>query len=142
MDRILIYKNKISKTYYDADKRVIYYEFAGIMDRKATEIQLNFVLDFVRSREVYGMLLDIRKLMGSFSKLLSFLQEVYYPIMLERGLYCKAIVVSNDIITNHLAEQLHKMLVGIGVKANIFHEIHDANEWMVKILEEKITTAK
>jgi hypothetical protein len=66
MDRILIYKNKISKTYYDADKGIIYYEFAGIMDRKATEIQLNFVLDFVRGREVYGMLSDISGLIGSF----------------------------------------------------------------------------
>ena len=137
MERVLIYKNKISKTYYDAEKSIIYYEFAGIIDRKATEIHLNAVLDFVKDKKVKGILTDISKLIGSFSKLLPFLKDVYYPLMIERGLYCKATVVSNDIITSHLSERLQEVLIKIGIKSNIFNNVPDAEEWMSKVLAEK-----
>lgn len=66
MNRELIYKNKISETYYDPDNRVISYIYSGIMDRKITEVQLRAALDFLEDKTVYGIYLDIRYLMGSF----------------------------------------------------------------------------
>lgn len=142
MNRILVYKNKISKTYYDPDKGILFYEYAGIMDRKATELQIKSVLEFVKDKDVHGILLDIRKLMGSFLKFIPYLREIYYPTLIARRLYCKTIVVSKDIITSRLSEKLYDLLIELGVKASIFNNLSEAEEWLDKMLTERINAHK
>jgi len=140
MNRKLIYKNKISETYYDTDNKVIRYVYSGIMDRKITEEQIQAVLDFSKDKTVYGIYLDIRYLMGSFSKFFDYLREVYYPFMIDHGLYCKVIVVSDDLITNHLTELLYNMLCDLGIKARVFKKPAEAEQWLDEVLVKKIAT--
>ncbi len=142
MNRILVYKNKISKTYYYAEKGIIFYEYAGIIDKKATELQIKSVLEFVKDKEVRGVLLDIRKLLGSFLKFIPYLREIYYPTLIARGLYCKTIVVSKDIITNRLSEKLYDLLIELGVKASVYNNISEAEDWLDSMLAERKNSNK
>lgn len=138
MNRELIYKNKISETYYDHDNSVISYIYSGNMDRKITKVQLQAVLDFLEDKTVYGIYLDIRYLMGSFSKLLEYLKKDYYPFMLNHGLHCKVIVVSKDLITSHLSKLLYDILSDLGINARVFKNPTETKKWLEEVLAKRI----
>ena len=103
---MIIYKDKISTIEYDHVSQNITYSERGIANKELLLSQLRSVMEFSKTQTISSVIADFRNMRGSFKSIFDFLNEIYYPTLKSRGLICNAIVVSDDIINNHLANLL------------------------------------
>lgn len=127
---ITIHENAISKTAYDPETRLLFLEFYGLMNRDLGLEQIDRILDYIREKEVWGAVADIRRLRGSFIKIFEVLRNRYYPVVAGKGHRCKAIVVSDDIITEHLAEKLRDLIREFDMEVQVFKDRREAENWL------------
>ena len=129
---MLVFENKISSIEYDEKHKLITYTEHGISKKELIIDQLKAVIEFSETNSIIGIIADFRNLQGSFKNTFDFLNNQYYPIMKTRGLRCKAFVVSEDLINNHLANNLIDSLEQHGIKAALFSDSQKANNWVIK----------
>ena len=129
---MIVFTNKISTVEYDPKHKIITYSEHGIAKKDLIIDQLKAVIDFGETNSITGIIGDFRNLQGSFKNAFEFLNTEYYPLMKERGLICKAFVVSEDIINNHLANNLIESLEQHGIKAALFSTTQEASTWVIK----------
>jgi hypothetical protein len=130
-----IHENAISKTSYDPDTRLLTLEFYGLMKQDLGMEQITRILEFIEDSEVWGAVADIRRLRGSFIKVFDALRYAYYPVVAKKGHRCKAIVVSDDIITEHLAAKLRDMIQEFGMEVQLFKDREQAGIWIMDTLK-------
>ncbi len=129
---MIIFKNKISTIEYNEVNKLIVYTEHGIAKKDLIIDQLKAVIEFSKTNSITCIIADFRKLQGSFKKAFKFLNTEYYPTMKVRGLLCKAFVVSEDIINNHLANDLIGSLEKHGIKAALFSDTKKAFSWVIE----------
>jgi len=129
---MLVFENKISSINYDEKHKLITYTEHGISKKELIIDQLKAVIEFSESNSITGIIADFRNLQGSFKNTFEFLNTKYYPIMKARGLICKAFVVTEDIINNHLANNLIDTLAYHSIKASLFSDTQKAHNWVIK----------
>jgi hypothetical protein len=129
---MLIHENAISKTYYDPGTHLLTLEFYGLMQRDLGLEQIEKILKFIEDKEVWGAVADITRLRGSFIKIFETLRKNYYPAVGKKGHKCKAIVVSDDIITEHLAAKLKDLIYEFDMEVQIFKDREKADHWLLQ----------
>ena len=133
---MVIHENAISKSEYDVETHLLRLECFGLMDLELGMEQICKILDFLKDREIWGAIADIRHLRGSFIKLFDALGNIYYPVVAAKGHRCKAIVVSDDIITAHLAEKLRDVIREFKIEVRIFRDPESARSWILERLKD------
>lgn len=131
---MLIFENRISKSFYNSDEGIIRYEFYGRANPDLMIEQLGSMLEYTENRSVFGIFADIKKLQGSFIKIFDWLRDEYYPNLIPRGLTVIAFVVSTDLIAQSLTEKISEMLKEKGVKVKAFKNYEDAIAYFSKQL--------
>lgn len=127
---MVIYKDKISTIEYDEESHNVTYLENGLANRDLLLGQHQSVLDFSENARVTSVIADFRKLQGSFKSVFEYLNHTYYPTLKSRGLVCKAFIVSDDIINNHLTNLLVKDLKRQGIEAALFTNTKAAGKWV------------
>lgn len=127
---VIIYRDKISRIEYNKESQNITYYEHGFAKKELLIEQLKVVMEFSKTSSVYSVITDFRKLQGSFKNIFSYLNEEYYPALKSQGLKCKAFIVSEDIISNHLTNELVKNLKNKGIHAAIFSTTKAAAQWV------------
>lgn len=128
---MIITKNKLVTSYYDGDNKIISSVYAGRVNIELAVEHSENLLVFLVSNEVYGMVFDLRKLYGSFVKMLEYYKGIY-PITIKSGLTCIAYVSSDDIITNNLILKFQKMGTSFNVKTAVFDKYEEAKKWVTE----------
>lgn len=131
---MLIFENRISKSFYNVEEGIIRYEFYGRANPELMIEQLGTMLKYTEGKTVHGIFADIKKLQGSFIKIFDWLREEYYPNLIPRGLSVIAFVVSTDLIAQTLTEKISEMLKDQGVKVRAFRNYEDAITYFSKQL--------
>jgi hypothetical protein len=134
---IVIYRDKISTIEYDKKSHNITYVEHGFAKKELLIDQLKTVIEFSKTYSVSSVIADFRKLQGSFKNIFSYLNEEYYPALKSQGLKCKAFIVSEDIISNHLTNELVKDLKKLGINAAIFSTTKSAGNWVRECKNER-----
>lgn len=127
---MIIYKDKISTIEYDAESQNITYLEHGFAKKELLIDQLRAVMKFSKTAPVTSTIADYRKLQGSFKNIFEYLNQEYYPALKSQGLKCKAFIISEDIISNYLTNELVKDLKKQGIDAAIFSNRKSAGNWI------------
>ncbi len=127
---MIIYTDKISTIEYDKESQNITYVEHGFAKKELLIDQLRVVIEFSKTNPITSVIADFRKLQGSFKNVFSYLKEEYYPALKSQGLKSKAFIVSEDIISNHLTNELVKDLKKRGINAAIFSTTKAAGQWV------------
>ena len=120
-----IAENKQVTFQYDPDKKLLLSTYKGIFNFEIAKDSYNYLANLY----IVGKIADVRKLNGSFIKLMSEFKEKY-PILKERGLKAEAFVVSDDLMINNLISKLSKQLEGIGIDTYVCHTVEEAENWL------------
>ncbi len=97
--------------------------------------QIRKILEFIREKEIWGAVADITRLRGSFIKVLEVLRNTCYPAVEEKGHRCKAIVVSDDLITEHVATKLRDLIRDFNMNVQLFKDRIKVDGWIRKIIK-------
>lgn len=130
MQTMIIYKDKISTIEYDNENKNITYFEHGLSNKDLLMSQFRSVLEFSKKETISSVIADLRDLRGSYKNVFDYLNGTYYPTLKSRGLVCKAFVVSDDIINNHLAELLSEDLKKLGIESAVFSNPRAAGKWV------------
>lgn len=127
---MIIYKDKISTIEYDEQSQNITYLEHGFAKKELLIDQLRAVIEFSKKNHITSAIADFRKLQGSFKNIFEYLNIEYYPALKSQGLKCKAFVISEDIISTYLTNELVKDLKKQGIDAAIFSTTSSAGNWV------------
>lgn len=126
---MIIAKNKLVTSFYDRVHKIVTSVYVGRVNIElALEHSENLLL-FLTTNESKGMVFDVRKLYGSFAKMLDHYKEIY-PVTIKNGLRCIAYVISDDIITNNLILKFQEMGTSFNIKTSVFRKFEDAEKWV------------
>lgn len=112
-------------------------------NRKILKSTYKGIFKYNLAKEIYGELgdihfvakiADVRKLNGSFMKLMSEFREKY-PILRQHGLKAEAFVVSDDLMINNLVDKLCIQLNEIGIDTFVCTTLEEAENWLEKYLK-------
>ncbi len=127
---MIIYKDKISTIEYDKDSQNITYNERGFAKKELLIQQLKAVIDFSKTHYVASTIADFRRLQGSFKNIFEYLNSEYYPALKSQGIKCKAFIISEDIISTYLTNELVKDIRNLGIDAAIFSNTASAGNWV------------
>jgi hypothetical protein len=124
----IINGNSFATASYDAQTRMVYYEFVGVISVPLGMETLRKVMLFAEQRPVRGIVSNLLKLHGTFTNVTSFFEKEYYPHMIKNGLQCTAIVVPNDVFTKYAVAELTKKAGHF--QLHVFQEYKTAEGWV------------
>ncbi|MCB0497894.1 MAG: hypothetical protein KDC79_17270 [Cyclobacteriaceae bacterium] len=121
----IIAENKQAVFKYDPNRKLLLSTYKGIFNYDLAKESYNQI----EGVEVVGKIADVRKLNGSFMKLMSEFREKY-PILKKQGLAAEAFVISDDLMINNLVEKLRAQLKSIGIETYACQTIEEAESWI------------
>ena len=127
---MIIYKDKISTIEYDPESQNITYNERGFAKKELLINQLKAVIEFSKENRIASSIADYRRLQGSFKNVFEYLNTEYYPALKSQGMKCKAFIISEDIISTYLTNELVKDLRKQGIDAAIFSNTASAGSWV------------
>ncbi len=127
---MIIYKDKISTIEYDPESQNITYNERGFAKKELLINQLKAVMEFSKENRIASSIADYRRLQGSFKNVFEYLNTEYYPALKSQGMKCKAFIISEDIISTYLTNELVKDLKKQGIDAAIFSNTASAGNWV------------
>ncbi len=127
---ILIKENSAGKAEYDEENGIIYSRYKGIVDiNKSIEI-LEAQLTFVSDKTIKALHTDLSELKGTFTLLNNWLQEKFFPIMVQKKLICAAIIYSSDIFSQFAINDMIKRVGSTEIQT--FGDYKKAEEWVLE----------
>jgi hypothetical protein len=123
-----IYSNSSGSYSYDCEKKIVHSIFHGTVIIEENMKILKSVLNFTEQKEIFGLLVDSRKLAGSFSMINDYLIHVYYKTLVSRGLRYNAIIVPYDIFSYFSTENLVEQLDNLELKT--FSHVYQGQVWI------------
>jgi hypothetical protein len=133
---MVIEKNQIGTTSFNPEEKVIYESYIGRTNIKLIEDHFDKIIRFSHNNDIAGSVVDLRKLYGSFIKLLEIIETTYYPKMKKSGLRFQAVIISNDLIFENLYGKVSKLAAKFGIEAKLFRDYEKAIIWMDDNLKE------
>ena len=135
----LIYENKYGKAEYDRAARIVRTQYTGVAVTEAIKDYLSKVILFSEKQPIRHGITNLTQLKGTFTGAMDFIENEFYPKMIDNGLQTYAMVISNDIFTKFAADQLTKKIGG-KLDWRVFSSIEDAEKWtgsMIASLRQK-----
>ncbi len=136
---IIVTDNKLCKSIYDPKSKIIRSTYTGLANNKTNQILFQEHLDngiaLAKAHEIRGVLIDIRKLRGSYVRYFDFLEKVGYPTLKKSGFSHEAMVVSDDLIIANVTNRLLEILTRLQVKARVFNDLEEAGKWLRQQVE-------
>lgn len=122
--------NAFATAKYDLSRRIVFYEFVGLIRVPLGLETLRKVMEFSNHTPVRGIVSDLSKLQGTFTGATEFFEKEYYPHMIKNGLLCTGIVVPNDIFTKYAANELKKKVGNF--QLHVYENYKQAEQWVAE----------
>ncbi len=122
-----IYKDETSLVEYDPENQILYIIFRGMVNLTNTMNVFDGILNFSREHVIQGIVTDIRELKGTFTKLNEYISQEGLPFLIQQGLLCNSITLSDDIFSQFATEDLIKKMDDFEMRTFNNHE--EAIEW-------------
>jgi len=131
---MVIAQNKMGVTsFFEKEKLLISSYTAGEVDSDLVIEHLRKLIDFYKKNEILKSVVDVSEVLGSFAKIMAFLESDYYPVAIKNGLKVQAYVASDELIIKNLSLRLEMMASMFNVKSNVFKTRAEAENWVKKI---------
>lgn len=129
----LIKENSFAKAEYNPTTCIVYSRYAGDVNvNKALEV-LEAQLDFSKSHKVKAIQADLSGLKGTYTMLNEWLENNFFPVIIERGMICHAFIVSSDIFSEFATKDLIKRIGDF--EMGTFNETKKSEEWILEKLK-------
>ena len=138
MEKLLKYKtviltdNKLCYSVYKPEFKILHSTYKGVPNEKLFLQHLENILQFSESNQILGVLVDLRKLVGSYIKYFDYLENQKYPNLQHQGFSHEAFVISDDIIVANVTNKLIEVLARLNITAKIFSDLDKARDWLNK----------
>ncbi len=133
---VIVTDNKLCYSVYHTESKILHSTYSGLVNNKANQIlfqeHLANGIEFAKENEIRGIIVDIRKLRGSYVKYFDYLESTGYPALKKSGFTHEAIVVSDDLIIANVSRKLVDILTRLRVEARIFTGLREAETWLTK----------
>lgn len=127
---MIILQNKGGVSSFDKDSKIVTSVYNGRANIKLAKEHLAALMNFYETHEVMGAVVNLSGVYGSFSKLLDYLEEVFYPHVQSHGLKAQAYVVSDDLILRNLGQRLSNIVALQNIKVKVFKDEKGAEKWI------------
>ncbi len=132
MTLIHIDQNNLASVYFDEDNQIIIYKTESILaNQNIDKIQslLEQCMQLPDDQITIGEIVDLTNLRGNFKKIIDFLINTYYPVMHRRGMKKAAYVISNDLLSYSLVQDICDKNELVETKA--FYDMFQAEKWVL-----------
>jgi len=130
----LIFTNKMADIYFHPEPKILSVVYNGLVEYDLFEEVIEAVNNTAKTNGVHGTLADVSRLRGSFHRLLQYMEEIGFPLLVDHGLRIQAQIISDDIIMKNLISKVNKMLASLGVETRNFEDRKEGFEWLKKAL--------
>ncbi len=131
---MIIVEDKLGKTEYLEDKKIIASTYKGRVDRDMSFDHLAKVIEFYKNNEVQAAIIDLTQLYGSFAVIMEYLGKSFYPIAVKSGLKAQAYILKDDLIIENLASKLQSLTKKFKIEAQTFNTKEEAVVWIDSII--------
>jgi hypothetical protein len=125
---VLIYENKFGKAEYDETTRTVRTQYVGVAVPEAIKDYLSKVILYSEKQPIKHGITNLSQLKGTFTGALDFIENEFYPKMIENGLRSYAMIISDDVFARFSADQLTKKIEG-KLYWQVFSTPEDAENW-------------
>ncbi len=134
---MIILKNKGGVSSFDEGSKIVTSVYKGRASIFLAKEHLRALMEFYNSEEAVGAIVNISGIYGSFSKLLDYLEDEFYPYVQSKGLKAQAYVVSDDLILSNLSKRLSSIVALQNIAVKIFKDEIEAEKWLKTCLSKK-----
>ncbi len=129
---IIVTDNKSCFSIYRTEQKWLHSTFKGVVNYDLIIEHLENGQRFSKKNEIYGALVDLRTLRGSYYKLFDYLEYEAYPKLKSSGLRNQAFIISDDLITANVTEKLMQMFARLDITAKMFTNLNEAKYWLTE----------
>ncbi len=129
-----IFSNKMVEIYYDESTKVAMINYRGLVNYDSFDEVIEEVNRISMEFGIIGVVVDMRKLCGSFHRILEYARDTGYPLLIKNGLIAQAQIICDDLILTNLSLKAQKVIRELGVKYEIFHNRSEGEEWLSSFL--------
>ena len=128
---MIIAKNDMGTTYFHKDESLLVSNYIGRVKLDLVVEHLSNIIIFYQNNpgRVKKSVVDISKVLGSFAKVLEFLEKKYYTAAVDNGLKCQAYVASEDLMIKNLSARLEMLASKFNIKSKVFCSLEEAKSW-------------
>ncbi len=127
---MIIAENKVGVTSFFEKEKMLVSVYGGLVDIDLVIEHLKKIIEFYKQNEVNGSVVDISTVLGSFAKIMAFLESDYCPVAIKNGLKVQAYVASDDLIIKNLSARLEMMASMFNIQSEVFKSRNEAEEWV------------
>ncbi len=135
--KTLIYSNKIAEIRYDTKSKIIYADYHGIVEYNLAENAIKSINQVAINNGIVGVIADVSNLRGSFYRIMDYMKNDGFPLLIKYGLRVHAQVISEDIIIHNLSNRVKDFSKELGIESKIFTDANKAEKWVKSVLKEK-----
>ncbi len=132
-----IFSNKMTEIYFDESNKVAMVNYRGLVNYDSFDEVIEEVNRISMEFGITGIVVDMRKLCGSFHRILEYARDTGYPLLIKNGLIAQAQIICDDLILTNLSYKAQEVIRELGVKYEIFHNRTEAEEWLGSVLNIK-----
>jgi hypothetical protein len=131
---MIIAENKLGISTYNKDEKTLVSVYKGRVNIHLALEHLAKIAAFYKENEVFGAIVDIKEVYGSFAKIFGYMKETLNPAAVKSGLKCQVFVLSEDLIVKNLGIKLKEMAEYFHFKTKVFSDRKEAEVWVKKTL--------
>jgi len=123
-----IYENKYGKAEYDPATKTVHTQYVGVAITESIIDFLSMIILYSEKHRIEHGITNLTQMKGTFTAAMDFLENEFYPKLIQNGLLTYAMVVSGDIFTKFAADQLTKKIGGT-LDWQVFESLQEAEKW-------------
>ncbi len=129
--KIEVSSTPLIKSYYDEHTCILSTTYSGLFNKECAMEHFHKVEDFVFNRPLLGIIADVRKLNGSYNRIMQYAKSEGFPKIKQAGLIAEAFIITNDIMINYLTEKLMGVLKQNNIRCSCFDSEKEAHSWIL-----------
>jgi len=130
----LIFSNKMADIYFEPKIKMMTIIYRGLVDYELFEDIIRIVNTTAIATGIIGVVADVTELRGSYHKVLGYMENTGFPLLVENGLRVQAQIISDDIIMQNLSEKVGEIMKSLGINFTTFTNRKDGEKWLLKEL--------
>lgn len=132
---MIIEQNKFGITSIDTEKQILHEHFGGRFNINLLNVHFKAIENFLKLKKARGSMVDIRKVYGSFAKILEYVEFSYFPALEQGGVHYQAFIVPDDLIFQNLIEKVKNISLQFNIEIQIFDDREQASSWLQEKLK-------
>jgi hypothetical protein len=130
-----IVKNKLADVTYDRAKKLLIYEWHGLVNPGLGIETFRTTMDFIKNNPCHFVLHDASQMTGTFTKMSDFMTQEVAPNFEKHGGLRSAMVLSRDVFSIYAINQYLKVVKTSTAELKLFKTRDLAMKWLEQKME-------